>query len=182
MAGLLAAAAALFAEKGFEATTMTEIAARAGGSIGSLYLFFPTKASLAHALLAELADSLSARLDDTRKRIDGWTAGAIADALFDELALFLAEHPVYPALIDLPLDDGWRQVVRARRRALIAALFAQADPPLPPDQAERLAAIVPQIMRITVVLSGETPLEGNALRAELRAMLRHHLEWPYARP
>jgi AcrR family transcriptional regulator len=39
----MAAAAALFVEKGYDAATMTEIAARAGASIGSLDLFVPTK-------------------------------------------------------------------------------------------------------------------------------------------
>ncbi len=176
VAGLMAAAAALFVEKGYEATTMTEIAARAGASIGSLYLFFPTKPALANAMLAGLGDDLSTRLDALRDRSHGWAAAAIADALFDELTLFLAEHPVYGALIDLPVDDGWRQVLRARRRELIAALFAQADPPLPPGQAERLALIVPPLMRIA--LAGESPPMREAVAEELRAMLRHHFEWP----
>ena len=43
VAGLLEAAAAIFAEVGFEAATMSDIAERAGGSIGSLYQFFPSK-------------------------------------------------------------------------------------------------------------------------------------------
>ena len=59
VAGLMAAAAALFVEKGFDATTMTEIAARAGAAIGTLYLFFPTKEAMAQAILAENAESLS---------------------------------------------------------------------------------------------------------------------------
>ena len=47
VAALLAAAATVFAERGYEAATMTEVAARAGASIGSLYQFFPTKELLA---------------------------------------------------------------------------------------------------------------------------------------
>jgi AcrR family transcriptional regulator len=36
VAALIAAASAVFLEKGYDAATMTEIAARAGASIGSL--------------------------------------------------------------------------------------------------------------------------------------------------
>ncbi|HEY2132570.1 MAG TPA: helix-turn-helix domain-containing protein [Acetobacteraceae bacterium] len=178
VAALMAAGAALFVERGYDATTMTEIAARAGASIGSLYLFFPIKQALAQAMLTGMGDALSARLDALRARTEGCSAAELADALFGELALFLAAHPVYAVLIDLPGEDGWKHAVRARRRAQIAALFAQARPALPAGQAERLAVIVPQLMRITMTLSGEPhPLRDEVLD-ELRAMLRHHLEWP----
>src|SRR5580704_12014228 len=43
-------AAGLFAEVGYEATTMTAIAERAGSSIGGLYRYFPDKPTLALAL------------------------------------------------------------------------------------------------------------------------------------
>lgn len=176
VASLMAAAAALFVEKGFDATTMTEIAARAGASIGSLYLFFPTKPALAQALTVELGDALSARLDALQARSSGWTAARIADALFEDLLLFLATHPVYAALVELPGEDGWKQAVRARRRRQIAALFSQACPALPDGQPERLAVIVPQLMRITMVANGEPAPLRDAVRQELRDMLRHHLE------
>jgi AcrR family transcriptional regulator len=175
---LTAAAASLFVEKGYDATTMTEIAARAGASIGSLYLFFPTKTALAQAMLSELADKLSARLDALRGRAAGWSAAAIADGLFDELALFLAADPVYAALIDLPGDDARRNALRARRRVQIGALFAQAQPPLPAGQPERLAMIVPHLMRLTLQLGAERTSLGEAVREEMRGMLRHHLAWP----
>lgn len=44
------AAAELFAEHGFEATTMEGIAARAESSIGSVYQFFPNKRAVFHEL------------------------------------------------------------------------------------------------------------------------------------
>ncbi len=173
---LMSAAAALFVEKGFDGTTMTEIAARAGASIGSLYLFFPTKQLLAQAMLLALADTLSDRLDAVQARSAGWTAVAIGEALFDALSSFLAENPVYGVLVDMPGDDRGKQPIRARRRAQIGALFAQARPALPPGQAERLALIVPQLIRITLLLSGEAPQLRDPVLQEVRAMLRHHLE------
>jgi AcrR family transcriptional regulator len=176
VAGLMAAAAALFVEKGYVATTMTEIAARAGASIGSLYLFFPTKAALAQSMATALADALSAQLDALRCRVEGWHGAVIADALFEELSQFLAEHPVYAVLVDLPGDDGWKQAVRVLRRAQIADLFAHACPLLPPGQAERLAIIVPQLMRIPMTVGQDGAPSRDAIVSELRDMLRHHLK------
>ncbi len=178
VAALMAAAASLFVEKGYDATTMTAIAARAGASIGSLYLFFPTKAALAQAMGTALADDLSNRLDDLQDRTKGWTAAAVADALFEELAQFLDANPVYAVLLDLPGDEGWKMSVRARRRNQITALFAQAQPRLPKGQPERLAVIMPQLMRMVMVLGQDSVPPRDAIMHELRGMLRHHLKWP----
>jgi len=50
---LLTAALALFVEKGFAATRLDEVAARAGVSKGTLYLYFDSKEALFKAVIAE---------------------------------------------------------------------------------------------------------------------------------
>jgi len=50
---LLAAALALFSEKGFAATRSEEVAARAGVSKGTLYLYYPSKEELFKAVVRE---------------------------------------------------------------------------------------------------------------------------------
>jgi AcrR family transcriptional regulator len=172
VAALMSAAVETFVEKGFEATTMTEIAARAGAAIGTLYLFFATKDVLAQAILTETAEDLSVRLDGLRERTAGLTPAQIADALFADLAAFLDEHPVYSLLLDVPGHEGWRRPVRVRRQQQISALFAQAKPALPTTQVERLAVIVPQLMRIALTVGGK---QRATVLEELRLMLRHHL-------
>ena len=88
----------------------------------------------------------------------------------------MATHPAYSALLDLPGDDGWRRKMRTQPpRPDRGALFAQAEPPLPAGQAERLAVIVPQLMRIPLALVGEKRLRDGVLE-ELRLMLARHLE------
>lgn len=174
VAALRTAAAAVFAEKGYEASTMTEIAERAGAAIGTLYLFFPTKEALAQAILAHHADELSARLDELREQSAGLAADEIADRLFTVLGGFLSAYPAYSALLDLPGDEGWRRSVRTRRRQQIVALFTQSQPALPPEEAERLAVIVPQLMRIPLTLIGEKRLREGVIE-ELRTMLVRHL-------
>jgi len=171
----MAAAAELFVEKGYDATTMTEIAAKAGSSIGSLYLFFPTKSVLAQSMLISLSDQMSAQLDALHARSNRRGAAALADALLDELEQFLTQNPVYTVLVEVPGEDEWRAAIRRRRRRQIAALFAQAVPALPAGQPERLAVIIPQLMRMTVMLAGEPKALQISVLAEVRTMLRHHL-------
>ena len=73
VAALLNAGAEVFFEKGYEAATMTEIAVRAGASIGSLYQFFPTKELLAKALHEAYLADLEAMLDGLGKEAAGLT-------------------------------------------------------------------------------------------------------------
>src|ERR1700761_2898172 len=68
VAELLQAAAEVFAEKGYEAATMTEIAARAGAPIGSLYQFFPVKDALADSLVQNYVALLAADLQALQAR------------------------------------------------------------------------------------------------------------------
>lgn len=58
---LLEAALALFVEKGFAATRSEEVAARAGFSKGTLYLYYPSKEELLKAVIREqLAHAIEA--------------------------------------------------------------------------------------------------------------------------
>src|SRR6202522_2733611 len=68
VAALLEAAAAVFGEKGYEAATMTEIAARAGAPIGSLYQFFPVKEVLADTLVQNYVALLTTDMEALEAR------------------------------------------------------------------------------------------------------------------
>src|SRR6266403_2271293 len=82
VAELLQAAAAVFAEKGYEAATMTEIAARAGAPIGSLYQFFPAKEALADTLVQNYAALLAADLRALAARASDMDTKTLVEALF----------------------------------------------------------------------------------------------------
>src|SRR6185369_11500135 len=73
VAALMAAARAVFIEKGTDAATMTEIAARAGAAIGSLYQFFPTKEALADAVHVAEAEAMLTELEALRRAVAGKT-------------------------------------------------------------------------------------------------------------
>src|SRR5205807_37791 len=55
---LLKIAREIFAEKGFEATTISEIVSRAGVAQGTFYWYFPSKNSLIRTLAEEMQDQI----------------------------------------------------------------------------------------------------------------------------
>jgi hypothetical protein len=68
VAAILKAGEAVIAEKGYEAATMAEIAARSNTKIGSLYRFFPNKEVLANALILQGPRKLPSSSYDGRPR------------------------------------------------------------------------------------------------------------------
>src|SRR5579875_3390969 len=68
VAAILAASTALFLDKGYEAVTMTEIAAASHTAVGSLYRFFPSKDAVADALLRQYTERLGSGLRGLRAR------------------------------------------------------------------------------------------------------------------
>ena len=181
VAALMQAARAVFVEKGTEAATMTEIAARAGAAIGSLYQFFPTKEALAEALHVEAAEAMLAALAALRHDIAASgrrsNGGVLADRLFRMTVDFLDTHPVFVALADRPsIDPKRKQAVRRRLRGEVAALFALADPKIAAPRIEAIAVLIPHFMRVIVALRSESELSNRArVIDELRAMLVAHL-------
>jgi AcrR family transcriptional regulator len=176
------AARAVFVEKGTEAATMTEIAARAGAAIGSLYQFFPTKEALAEALHAAEIEALMAELEALREAVAGGAgrrpdAGALADRLFRVIVAFLDAHPVFVVLADRrSIDPKRKQAVRRRLRGEVAALLALAEPKIAAARIEAMAILIPHFMRVVVALRHETELANRArVLEELRTMLVAHL-------
>ncbi len=177
VAVLLEAAAKVFARRGYDAATMTEIAAEAHSSIGSLYQFFPTKPLLAEALHIDRLERLKAGLRDMAERSIGLSAAGSGEAIFDALAAFIAQYPEFPVLAgrrDIPKDRKVRS--RAELRELIAAFLRQAHPPIT-DDIVLMAGIVLELLRIAVVVSSDPDAaEDRRVFAELRLMLRKRLE------
>ena len=177
VAALLNAGAEVFFEKGYEAATMTEIAVRAGASIGSLYQFFPTKELLAKALHEAYLADLEAMLDGLGKEAAGQSPAGMADRLFDGLLAFLAVRPAFGALAERrDIDKDQKRRTGAAMRGQIAGLLASARPPFPEMRREAVAAVVLQIMKAAVALnSQEDEHLRRTIHSELRQMLKSHL-------
>lgn len=122
VAAIIAAATGLFAERGYSAVTMTEVAARSSTAVGSLYRFFPTKEVLAAAVLDRYGATLTTELEQIAEKADPSTvektalslvrmirqlkkerAGALAMADAQENAVALRDDVRHRMLVGLTL-------------------------------------------------------------------------------
>ena len=178
---LLAAAARVFADKGYEAATMTEIAADAESSIGSLYQFFPTKDRIAQALIGLQTQDLRARLDEMAQASPRWSIDELSRKLCAALIEFRGEHPSFARLIDTPgVPDELVIAVRRDMRVQLAAILAPHAPTLTKARLIVVATAVQQVMKSAVALNADpaadSPTAAKASLQELRVMLRSYLE------
>jgi AcrR family transcriptional regulator len=166
---LLAAAAEVFAVKGFNAATMTEIAAQSESSIGSLYQFFRTKEAVAEALVREQVDALWLRLDGLAERAAALTTPELGHALAVCFIEFRADHPSFATLIERPgppspLIVGVRRKVRER----VEAILTGHAPHIERKTVRAMAPVVQHVMKSSVQLRGD--LEGAELKAAAREL------------
>lgn len=186
---LLAAAAQVFAERGFDATQTPQIAERAGVAVGSFYRYFSDKRQifleLVRAHLDESFGRVMQRLTldafgGTRTRLEQRAAiEQVIEVLFETSAL---NPPLHRVFLAVSMRD--EEVARIRSeyedqsRAALTALIAQIVPSSRvPDP--RAAAAVIQVAAQEVALT-TAGLHGNpvtsadqaqALRAALSDML-----------
>lgn len=101
---LLDAALALFGEKGFAATRAEEVAARAGVSKGTLYLYYPSKEELLKAVIRENLSRLLAAGEEMVEAFDGSSAD----------------------LLELLLQTWWERVGNTPASAIHKIMVAEA--------------------------------------------------------
>lgn len=178
VAELLAAGAAVFAEKGYEGATMTEIAARAGAPIGSLYQFFPSKEALADTLVQNYVALLAADLEALEARVRDMDSRALVEGLFSVLRGHPQERAATMPLAEARMDErARRETFRYLLRKRIAAILRARLPTLSAEAARDRAVVVLQLMKAASSLTDEEGLNGRAaaLRA-LQALAVHYLD------
>ncbi|MER5755305.1 helix-turn-helix domain-containing protein [Streptomyces sp. NPDC002088] len=136
---ILRAAYELFAERGFEATTIADIAERAEVSARTVTLYFPSKLDLALAQSAAMADRLAAAL---RERRPGRLA---VDALEEWVREELADPSELDDLSDrmFDLNPQLKAIANARFAEVVeegARLLAEEQGGDPGDFGPRMAA------------------------------------------
>jgi AcrR family transcriptional regulator len=173
---LLGAAAQVFAERGYDAATMTEIAARAESSIGSLYQFFPTKPEVAQGVIALQAGELQARLAAMAEASAGWDVDELSARLVVALIEFRAAHPSFARLVDSPGAPAEQvQAVRQAMRVQLAQILAPHAAGLAKSRLAAVAVAVQQVMKAAVTLNTEAAPGMRAALVELKEMLRVYL-------
>lgn len=172
VAALLDAGAAVFAEKGYETATMTEIAERAEAAIGSLYQFFPSKEALAEALFERFAERWAASFARVEELAPGRSARELADLFIDHK---LRQGTDRDAAI--ALSSAIAGIVERRRplgdklRERIASILSVANPALGQDEAAAAAVIVNQVMKTIPALAAGEDERAAALVAEARKLM-----------
>jgi AcrR family transcriptional regulator len=121
---IVAAAVALFAEQGYDATSVNQVVARAGVAKGALYHYFDSKDDLLYEVYRELVDRQLAGLQSIlgRRLEPAATLRALIDDLVVTTAASAAEAKVF-ARESHRLGDANQARVRAARRGIHDAVI-----------------------------------------------------------
>jgi AcrR family transcriptional regulator len=159
---LLEAAGEAFAEKGYDAATMTEIAARAGASIGSLYQFFPTKELVAEALVARYVSALHADLRRMAGLARSMDARSLGAKLLRTVYEFRRKNPGFVTLGEATnLPDSIVLGLRNTLRELITDILVAFAPEIAREKLRPQSFVLLQLMKSFAALSAEPGIKGR---------------------
>jgi AcrR family transcriptional regulator len=111
---IVAAAAEVFGERGYDAANLDEVAERLDVTKGSLYYYFAGKDELATAAIETLGSDWTARLE--AMPACGSCADRLRALLREHIAIAVREYPAALRLFLVP--DSWPDALRARIREL----------------------------------------------------------------
>ena len=176
VAAILEAAAIVISEKGYEATTMAEIAARSGTKIGSLYRFFPNKESLGDTIIVSARENLDVVFDKFDADVKALSIRALVDRL---LTLLLEQVFTKPALLKLlDASEDWsvkREEFRIAVVRRIAKTLTIYSSNLPKKSAEDIALVVLANTK-AIVTHQKLPDSAPSTLDEFRRMTRLYLQ------
>jgi len=176
VAAIMEAGIQVFTEKGYDAATMTEIAARSGTAIGSLYRFFPSKESLADALLLRYALHARNGLAEMAQQVADLTLESVADAFVDFMLVLQSQRSFAIALVDArggSLDERAR--FREVMRGGVADILRKAVPGISPAKAKVMAVVLLQTLKGVISTANEEPAMQAMILAEIRELVRTYL-------
>lgn len=183
-AEIVAAAYSVFAEKGFAAARLDDIAARAGVSKGALYLYFETKQDLFEAVVRDAVAPNFDAIEQMAKAFPGPFAD-LATMIFTRLAGVADTTPIGKVIKLVVGESGnfpevariWHDTLIQRGLGLMTRLIAEAqargevrsgDP-----RAYAFGLFSPLL---TALLFRETFTPVGAEAFDLPALMRQHVE------
>ncbi|HEX7749058.1 MAG TPA: helix-turn-helix domain-containing protein [Bordetella sp.] len=173
---IMSAAMDVFAEKGFDAATMTEIAARSDTAIGSLYRFFASKEALADALLLRYTQHAEQGLKEIGQQVPGLSAESVAALLVDFMVALQAQRRYALVLLDARGGSGGRRVqFRRAMRAGLAAILCKVSDTLAPARARAMAPVLLYLLKGVSLARDEEPAVQASLTGEIRELVRLYL-------
>ena len=176
VAALMDAGAAVIAERGYGAATMTEIAARAEASIGSLYQFFPSKEVLADGLLKRYGERMAAALDAVVARAEGASPQAISEGLISVMTDLKADRAAALALLDAREESQpARQKLRNIMLSRIERILLLAAPRLTEAKAQTMSVMLLYMLKAIPPLLAENGAKASQLRDEARDAMQLYI-------
>jgi len=176
---ILQAAADVIHERGYESTTMSEIALRSGTKIGSLYRFFPTKELVGDALIEDYAQSSEVQWQAIIAAAPGATPERLADLLLDAYIDARRKHSARAVLALLEgRADGSRRREEFRHRNLerIGEVLNANAPHLRAPTLRKMAVVMLYHMRaITAMTFDPNAPNAPGVPEELRISVRSWL-------
>ncbi len=175
MAQTLTEAHALFAEDGYAAVTMDEIAARVGVTKPLLYNYFGNKERLYIACMERAAESLTATVAESVTETDS-PAEALGDGVRAFFAFLDSDRAAWAVLFDETLPRGGEVAERAAAyRGRILALVSAAMLAQLPERRRDAARIEVEALSTALLGAAEALarwwLQTEALAAEQAAEL-----------
>lgn len=176
VAAILEAGIALFTEKGYDATTMTEIATRSRTATASLYRFFPSKEAVGDALLEQYAKFALDRLAELQARAGAMTLEQLAAGFVDFRLSLQSKRRVAVDLAEArgASEDKRKQLRKAMREG-VAAILHEAMPAIPAKRVEAMSAILQNVLRSVAAFDEERPAVRRALLDEMKELIRSYL-------
>ncbi|MDV2453477.1 TetR/AcrR family transcriptional regulator [Xanthomonas hortorum] len=153
---IVQAASEVFLELGFEGASMSQIAARVGGSKRTLYGYFPSKEELFIAFAQDTSDSYIDPMLDALTRSSGPVAQTLQRFGEDLLGFLCA-----PSSITI-----WQTIIGVSGRSDVGALFFNAGPE---EGMQRMAEYLQQQMDLGLMRRGDATLAAKQLGALLEA-------------
>jgi AcrR family transcriptional regulator len=113
---ILATAAALFGERGYDAVSVEDVADRLDVTKGSLYYYFPSKDELVTAAIETLGNEWTARLEGLPAAHEGSPALRLRALLREHIGIAVREYPAALRLFLAP--QQWPAAQQARIKEL----------------------------------------------------------------
>ncbi len=177
VAAIMEAGVQVFSEKGYDAATMSEIATRSGTATASLYRFFPSKESLADALLVQYAKYYLGGLAELRGRVSKLSLQELAGSLVD-LRLELQSQRAFAVDLADARAAGGEERRSQFRKAIVGALggmLREVIPGLARAKADAAAAVILHTLKGVTAVGSMKPAAGQALLTELKELLHAYL-------
>jgi AcrR family transcriptional regulator len=176
LAAILDVASSLFAEIGFEATTMTAIAARSQTSIGGLYHYFPEKNSIVLALAQQYGLAIEAEWKPLIAQATDLTPRKFADIFIETVLRLVRQHPAYLVLQTAPVRPRRDPASRRALRLAIANAFRDKNSALTEKRAYLSANVVVQtVSGMTRLFAESAPEDQPTIVADYKVILTAYL-------